>query len=175
MPEHNGTDSPVSQPLIQHRDNAPNVPTYQLREAVAEILMVITRYPELTDFGFGVWDERSRRLSPVEREAEFQINRAKMFEERSLRQFLHARDWLQEQQKRKTINQWGTSYGLKHVAAHDVGYITNGVFIAAAVSAGFQIERSGTRQQSPNAYMNIATRAWRRPRPRVVGRRRRWS
>jgi hypothetical protein len=173
MPEHNYTNSPASQPLIQHRDNAPNVPADQLREAIAEILMVVTRYPELTDFGFGVWGERIRHLSPAEREAEFKVNRAKMFEERSLRQFLHARDWLQGQQKRKTINQWGTSYGLKHVAAHDVGYITNGVFVAAAVSAGFQIERAGTL--SPNAYMSISTRAWRRPRPRVVGRRRRWS
>jgi hypothetical protein len=140
------------------------VPAYQLREAIAEILMAVTRHPELNDFGFGVFGERRRRLSPEEREAEFKANRAKMFEERSLRQFLHARDWLQGQRKLKALNRRGTSYGLKHVAAHDIRYCTNGIFIAAAVSAGFEIERAGSWQQSPNAFMDISTRAWRRPR-----------
>jgi hypothetical protein len=139
------------------------VPAEQLREAIAEILMVVTRYPELTDFGFGACFGE-RKLPPEEREAQFQINRAKMFEERSLRQFISAHDWLQGQGRRKSLNRRGTSYGLKHVAAHDIGYVTNGIFIAAAVSAGFRTERAGPLQQSPNARMNISTKAWRRPR-----------
>jgi hypothetical protein len=129
---------------------------------MAEILLAVTRYPELTDFGFGVFGER--RLPPEERERQFKANRAKMFEERSLLQFLRARAWLQGQGKRKTLNRFGTSYGLKHIAAHDVGYVTNGIFIAAAISAGFEIERAGSWQQSPNAFMGISTHAWRRPR-----------
>jgi hypothetical protein len=156
------TNPPVSQ--VQNSDIAPSVPAEALREAIAEIQLAVTRYPELTDFGFGVYDERSRRLSPAEREAKFQINRAKLFEERSLRQFLSARAWLQGQGMRKTLNKRGTSYGLKHVAAHDIGYCTNGVFIAAAISAGFRIERAGPWGQSPNAFINISSRAWRRPR-----------
>jgi hypothetical protein len=122
----------------------------------------VTRHPELTDFGFGVFGER--RLPPAEREAAFKANRAKMFAERSLLQFIRARAWLRGQGRRKTINRIGTSYGLKHVAAHDIGYVTNGIFIAAAVAAGFQVERAGPWRQSPNAFINISTYAWRRPR-----------
>jgi hypothetical protein len=143
-------------------------PTDPRRDAIAEILLAVTRYPELTDFGFGVGNQHN--LTPAEREEKFRINRAKMFEDRSLLQFIRARAWLQEQGMRKTLNRRGTSYGLKHIAAHDIGYVTNGIFIAAAVSVGFEIERAGTWQQSPNAYMNISTKAWRRP--RVGGRRR---
>jgi hypothetical protein len=141
-----------------------DAPTDPRRDAIAEILLAVTRHPELNDFGFGVYGEHWRRLSPEEREAEFQANRAKMFEERSLVQFLRAREWLQGQGKRKTLNRFGTSYGLKHVAAHDIGYCTNGIFIAAAIAAGFQVERAGPWRQSPNAFINISTYAWRRPR-----------
>ena len=160
MPEHNCTNPPVSQYLIS---------TAPLRDAIAEILLAVTRYPELTDFGFGVWHERD--LTPEEREAQFKVDRAKMFETRSLLQFIRARAWLQGQQKRQTTNCGGTSYGLKHVAAHYIGYVTNGIFIAAAVSVGFQIERE--RSNSPNVWLNISKSAWRYP--RVGGRKRRWS
>jgi hypothetical protein len=160
MHAHNRTNSPSSQHAISPSDDADPA----LCDAIADILLAVTRYPELTDFGFGVYGERRRRLSPEEREAEFQVNRAKMFEECSLLQFISARAWLQGQQKRKTINKMGTSYGLKHVAEHDFGYVTNGIFIAAAISAGFEIERAGAWQQSPNAFMNVSTRAWRRAR-----------
>jgi hypothetical protein len=140
------------------------------RDAIAQILLAVTRHPELNDFGFGVYGEHWRRLSPEEREAEFQANRAKMFEVRSLRQFISARAWLQGQGMRKTLNRRGTSYSLKHVAAHDIGYCTNGIFIAAAISAGFEIERAECSWRlTPNAWMNISTHAWRRP--RVGGRR----
>jgi hypothetical protein len=138
-------------------------PADPLRSAIAEIRRAIAQYPELTDFGFGACFGE-RRLPSAEREAAFRANRAKMFEERSLLQFLSARAWLQGQGKRQTINRRGTSYGLKHIAAHDIGYVTNGMFICAAISAGFQIERAGAWWGSPNAWLNISTRAWRRRR-----------
>jgi hypothetical protein len=88
-----------------------------------------------------------------------------LFEERSLLQFIRARAWLEGQAKRQTINRIGTSYGLKHIAEHDIGYVTNGVFIAAAIAAGFQIERTERSWRvTPNAWLNISTRAFRRPR-----------
>jgi hypothetical protein len=59
----------------------------------------------------------------------------------------------------KSFNKRGTSYGLKHIAEHDMGYCTNGVFIAAAIAEGFRVRREG---RSPNAVFNISTAAWRR-------------
>jgi hypothetical protein len=137
-------------------------PTDPLAQAAAEIRRIVRQYPELTDFGFGVFGER--HLSPEERAEEFAINRAKMFEDRSLLQFIRARDWLQGQGIRKTINRCGTSYRLKHVAAHDIGYVSNGMFIAAAISAEFLVERAGPWRDSPNAWFNVSTSAWRRRR-----------
>jgi hypothetical protein len=60
--------------------------------------------------------------------------------------------WLRRHNKRKTINKSRTSYGLKHVAARDIGYITNGVFIAAAVAEDFRVVRI---RESPNAWLNV--------------------
>ena len=139
-----------------------SAPADHLEEAAAEIQRIVALHPERTDFGFGIFDERG--LSPEERETEFKRNRAIMFEERSLLQFMAARAWLHGQQKRKTIYRKGTSYWLKHVASHDIGYVTNGMFIAAAVSAGFQIGRvrSWRDGSTPNAWFNISKRAWRR-------------
>jgi len=53
----------------------------------------------------------------------------------------------------------GGSHGLKHVAEKNVGYITNGVFIAAAIAEGFRAVRIG---ETPNAWFNISTTAWKR-------------
>ena len=63
--------------------------------------------------------------------------------------------------KRKTLNKRGTSYGLKHVCEKDIGYITNGVFIAAAIAEEFWVKRCDW--SSPNAWLNITTSAWPRP------------
>jgi hypothetical protein len=74
---------------------------------------------------------------------------------RSVQQFETARLWLRQFSKVKSSNRRGSSYGLKHVAAHDIGYVTNGIFIAAALAEGFTVQRCG-----PNAWINISSRAW---------------
>lgn len=40
---------------------------------------------------------------------------------------------------RKTINRNHSSYTLKHIIENDIGYITNGEFIMAALIAGYQM------------------------------------
>jgi hypothetical protein len=75
---------------------------------------------------------------------------------RSLAQFMAARGWLRRFSKIRALNRRGTSYGLKHCAEDDIGYVTNGVFIAAAITEGFNVRRVG-----PNAWFNISTEAWR--------------
>jgi hypothetical protein len=79
-----------------------------------------------------------------------------MLEPRSIAQFWLARRWLQQYPKTDKYHHNSSSYGLKHTAANDIGYSTNGIFIAAALSAGFQIERCNP--QSPNVYFNINLR-----------------
>lgn len=81
-----------------------------------------------------------------------------MFAPISIGQFTLARSWLATKKKTTGITKRGTSYGLKHVAEHDIGYVTNGIFIAAAIAEGFQVQRAGG---SPSAWFNISVKAWR--------------
>jgi hypothetical protein len=51
-------------------------------------------------------------------------------------------EWLQTHIRPiKTINLNHTSYGLKHIAEREIGYIPNGVFVAAAIIAGYRYRR----------------------------------
>jgi len=60
--------------------------------------------------------------------------------------------WLSTKQKIKTINNKISSYGLKQKVEKRYGeYVSNGVFIAAALYNGFKIKKSG-----PNAFFNIS-------------------
>jgi hypothetical protein len=81
-----------------------------------------------------------------------------MFEPRSLDQFIAACGWLNRHKKIKRLNHRSSSYGLKHRAQHSIGYVTNGMFIAAAVTSGFRVHRCSPT--SPNAWFNISSTAW---------------
>ncbi len=117
---------------------------------------ILQRQPQLGAFGFGVFDEYKK--TKEQRAAELQRHRDEMLTSNSLKQFTSARDWLRRFDKIKRVNQSGTSYGLKHIAEKDIGYTPNGVFIAAAIAEGFIVKRD---EDSPNALLNISTKAWR--------------
>jgi hypothetical protein len=124
-------------------------------DEITAITRAVAEFPELTAFGFGVFDER--KLTPAERAEKFRLEREQMFSAHSIEEFNRVCDWLGRQARTKRINpRAGSSYGLKHAAEHEVGYSTNGMFIAAAVACGFCIQRIG---DSPNAYLNISTTA----------------
>jgi len=127
--------------------------TKELADAEREIERIAAREPYLTDFGIDV--HRSHYRSPREYREAFTLDRALLFHPMSLADFIRARTWLAQWPKTRSINQMGTSYGLKHIAAHTIGYVTNGVFIAAAISAGFRCQAAG-----PSARFNISSRAW---------------
>ena len=143
-------------PPATERDLTPD----ELARAASDIAKVLGREPQLNDFGFGV---SSDRKTPEERIATFERDRASICEPTSLAQFMAARGWLSRFDKIKALNKLGSSYGLKHVAERDIGYITNGVFIAAAIAEGFTVRRM---DGSPNALFNISTKAWRREKER---------
>jgi hypothetical protein len=128
----------------------------QIAAAVIAMERILEREPELSDFGYGLSDFQSTH---EERVATFKTNRQLIREPRSLAQFLAACRWLGQFAKIKSFNKRGTSYGLKHIAERDIGYVTNGVFIAAAIAEGFRVRREG---RSPNAVFNISTTAWKK-------------
>jgi len=135
-----------------------------LARPLANMRAVMASYPQLADFGFGIY--QGYRGKPLEeRLTIFERDRATLLDDRSLAQFMGARQWLRQFTKTKAVNpRAGSSYGLKHVAEADIGYVTNGVFIAAAAAEGFIVKRC--RPDSPNAWFNISSRArsigWRR-------------
>jgi hypothetical protein len=124
--------------------NADDLTPDELASAAIDMDRVLEREPQLGDFGFGVYDPRSK--TPEERAADLRRNRDLIREPRSLAQFMAARGWLRQFSRLKASNRRGTSYGLKHFAEDDIGYVTNGVFIAAAIAEGFTVRRAG-----PNA------------------------
>lgn len=142
----------------------PKPPYTLLREAVsracdgetrAAIAAAMAEAPDLTAFGFGIFEDRKK--SAAEKEAEFDANRAEMLTAFSIEQFNRAVAFLKTRSKRETICRKQSSYGLKHEVeryfdsrGQSNKYVSNGMFIAAAVHLGFKFERSG-----PNAYFNI--------------------
>lgn len=148
--------------LAQRAFSLPNLPVLtmaaeQVRyaEPRAQIQAVMAQYSDLSAFGFGVFQGTK---SLAERKAEFDRDRVAMLSGASVEQFLRAVEYLAKQPRRKTINRKRTSYGLKHDLerySSDMGlnntYVTNGMFIAAAIHLGFMVERDG-----PNAMFNIA-------------------
>jgi hypothetical protein len=142
--------------------NADDLTPAELATAAIDIDRTLEREPLLSDNGL-----KHRDIG----EAEFLKWREDMRTPRSLAQFMAARGWLRQFSKIKALNRRGTSYGLKHCAEDDIGYLTNGVFIAAAIAEGFTVRRS--QPNSPNAWLNISTEAWRRTdRKREAARRR---
>jgi hypothetical protein len=137
--------------------NADDLTPAGLASAALDMDLVLERELLLGDFGFGVWDPRSK--TPAERAAELLRDRGLIREPRSLAQFVAARSWLRQFSKIKALNRRGTSYGLKHCAEGDIGYVTNGCFIAAAIAEGFTVRCA--EFGSPNAWFNISTEAWR--------------
>lgn len=85
-------------------------------------------------------------------------DREDMLTERAHHQFERAVQWLIRQPRTKNVNpRAGTSYRLKHIAEADMnGYISNGMFIAAAIALGFEYERNEkTEIGGKNVWINI--------------------
>jgi hypothetical protein len=107
---------------------------------------ILAANPVLNDYGFGPFDV-----------ARFAKDRAEMLSPYSLDDFERARCWLRTKPRTADVNKSaGFSYGLKHVAEVDIGYVTNGVFIAAAMAEGFKVKRC--YPDSPNAWINISSK-----------------
>lgn len=111
---------------------------------------VLDAHPTLCDFGYSLYgcgltnEERKERLV---KERQYMLDNYSEKFEQVVR-------WLSRFSKTKTIRKSHSSYGLKHICERDVGYITNGLFIAAAIHCGFDFQRSSL--MSPNLFFNIS-------------------
>lgn len=115
-----------------------------------DIQRVMDQVPGLNDFGVGVC--RLDRLSP---------ERAAAAMARGQRDLLNSTEavakvcgWLQGAEKVKAPRV--SSYYLKHVAEPEIGYVTNGVFIVAAILCGFSYRVS---PGSPNVALGVSERS----------------
>jgi hypothetical protein len=113
---------------------------------------IMANEPTLNDFGFGLY-VGYRRESPAKQAEILAENRRKLLASVDRVQATCA--WIDTHLlSRKTFNPRHTSYGLKHVAEREIGYMTNGVFIAAMIACGYRYKVEG-----PNAIFNVSERA----------------
>lgn len=114
------------------------------------IQAVIDLVPELTDFGIGIYDG-GRELDKAQKKDAFDKNQSSLLD--SSESFEKTVTWLKQIEKIQSFNTHRSSYGLKHLAEKDIGYITNGVFIAAAIHSGFKYK---INRDSPNVLFNMS-------------------
>lgn len=124
-----------------------------MTDAHNQLESVMRQHADLTYFGIGIFDEC--RKPPEQRRIEHAAQREKL---RQSADRVHATvEWLRSNiEPVQAINQRRTSYGLKHVAEKQIGYITNGVFIAAALIVGYRHE---ARPGSPNVSFGMGERS----------------
>lgn len=120
-------------------------------DVARELSRIMDEHPMLTNFGFGVFEEtkdtaadRRYKLEKGRDELAGDIDRVEA-----------TVNWLEQHMKAiRSINTKHSSYGLKHIAERDIGYITNGVFIGACLILEFPM-----RADPPNAYFGISERS----------------
>ena len=107
---------------------------------------VAAAYPDLAAHGF---DVRYRtQVRPA-----FQELRRRLLEEEE--RFASARQWIQRRLRPiQSFNERRTSYGLKHICEAEIGYLTNGTFVAAMIACGYRVRRDGA-----NAVFNVGERS----------------
>ncbi len=119
------------------------------RIAKLDLLFILAQEPDLNSFGFGL--TRSAYPSPAEYQRRLAESRDEMILDYD--RFERVCNWLRQNgRSRKTINTQMGSYGWKHHVERDIGvYVTNGIFIAAAIHSGFRYKK-----HAPNAYFNLS-------------------
>lgn len=117
-------------------------------ELRAEIERVLAAEPELSSFGFGVYDARAK--TPAERRGFVERSRAELLSDYGVAMVSRALGWVRTRPATKAVNKRaGTSYEMKHHAEKAAGdYVSNGALITAALIDGFKYRR--LPDQSPN-------------------------
>jgi hypothetical protein len=108
---------------------------------------VLDKHPTLTVYGF----ENPDKTDPTEMQERSEALR------KSEAAFDAACAWIREHLPPTPRSRgYVSSYGLKHIAEVEIGYITNGLFIAAMLHCGHRFLHPG--QGNPNAYFPLTKR-----------------
>jgi hypothetical protein len=112
---------------------------------------MINLIPELTDFGIGIYPNHQGDMQneDIFRESQLQLLG-------SFKDFDKAVNWLKKVEKISNFNTKRSSNNLKLLAERDIGYISNGIFIAAAIHSGFRFK---LEPESPNVQFNMSERS----------------
>lgn len=126
-----------------------------------ELKTVMEKFPRLNSFGMGLYANgngliRSEKIQQMKQNKESLLSRTEAI--------CKIIEWLSRINKIKTINTKHTSYRYKHIVENDIGYITNGEFIAAAIIAGF---KPAFTTHGPNASFNMSAKDWLREERRI--------
>ncbi len=121
--------------------------------AGSDLLRILDRYPTLSSYGLGKGDLSVEELRMRRRDL--------LGNEGSFRAVCM---WLRRLPAAEDIERSRTSYALKHIVEREIGYISNGVFIAAVLHADFRILKV---DDSPNVYLNIDKQVWDRETQRI--------
>ncbi len=132
------------------------------RHMIRRIMEVETH---VTTAGYGIaW---SHYPTGAEQRKAFDQQRAELLGDSAADQFELALKYLSRMERRQSINRDYTTYNLKHQAerlsrdrglfVHLGNYVSNGVFIVAALAAGFEVRR--VAWDSLSGYANITTRS----------------
>ncbi|HUK09487.1 MAG TPA: hypothetical protein VLX09_16560 [Stellaceae bacterium] len=123
---------------------------------IGAIEHAVELFPTLTSHGFGL--VRIGQWKVDYGNEEFLQARADLYASKD--QFRAAYGWLRRQPRTKNVSPDAvTSYGIKHVAEPEIGYVTNGVFIAAAIACGFKVQPCSPG--NVNAVFNMSSKVWR--------------
>lgn len=139
--------------LASHDFNVGSPPFYRA-VGLAALHTIAGSHYLLTDHGIGVGPPRSGGgywNTQAEYRERFKEGRADLVSEASVESFLLSLAFVQRVEPTKTIRPATNSYWLKHIAEESAttypdgeplgpGYVANGILIAAAAQAGFQVK-----------------------------------
>jgi hypothetical protein len=112
-----------------------------------ELTTILEQHPRLHDGGYGGTVTPENRAALLAKVAAFAVTK----------------QWIGDNlTPTKSINHRRTSYGMKHIAERTVGYITNGVFIAAMLACGYRMQPAPGFNPSFNVSEGSVRAAWRR-------------
>jgi hypothetical protein len=139
--------------------------------AMAALNSVADRFPRLTINGFGIgdWYFDDTRAS---RRKKFDDSRARLVSNYAVEPFLASLAFVSRIERTRTVRPATNSYWLKHIAesyecAYPTGeklgpvYVANGVLIAAAIHAGFEVKKHTDEYGAEmlNAGFNMSKRS----------------
>jgi len=100
------------------------------------LAITLAKIPDLNDFGIGVFYNFARTHTAEEIQERHLHDRGVLRRTPSSR-IAEVLAWLEDNVPLSSGKPAASSYVVKHIAEHGIGYLTNGLFIAAAVMAGY--------------------------------------